>query len=85
MLREACSRAGCSASEVHFVAIHQANLRIIECLQKRTGIAREKWLVNIGRLGNTAAPSELMALHELLQRGHPPTGRGSCWEHSALD
>jgi 3-oxoacyl-[acyl-carrier-protein] synthase-3 len=55
-----------SASEVDCVLIHQANLRIIECLQEHSGIAPDKWLVNIGRIGNTASASVLLALIDLL-------------------
>jgi 3-oxoacyl-[acyl-carrier-protein] synthase-3 len=74
MLREACSLAGLSTSEVDCVLVHQANLRILECLQERTGIAPEKWLVNINRIGNTAAPSVLLALADLLNSGVPADG-----------
>lgn len=74
MLREACSRAGLSAPEVDGVLIHQANLRIIECLQERTGIPPEKWLVNIGGIGNTAAASVLLALADLLRHRTPADG-----------
>ena len=66
MLSEACSLAGLSAAGVDRVLVHQANLRIIECLQERTGIAPDKWFVNIGGVGNTAAASVLLALGDLL-------------------
>jgi 3-oxoacyl-[acyl-carrier-protein] synthase-3 len=74
MLREACSLAGLSTSEVDCVRVHQANLRILECLQARTGIAPEKWLVNINRIGNTAAPSVLLVLADLLNSEIPAKG-----------
>jgi 3-oxoacyl-[acyl-carrier-protein] synthase-3 len=74
MLLEACSRAGIGAFEVDHVLVHQANLRIIECLQKRTGIPPEKWLVNIGTIGNTAAASVLIALGDLLRDRMPSSG-----------
>ena len=54
--------------------VHQANLRILEMLQQRTRIASDKWLVNIGRIGNTAAASVLMVLGELLGRRVPDDG-----------
>lgn len=74
MLGAACSRAGLSAGEIDCVLIHQANLRIIECLQQRTGIAPDRWLVNIGGIGNTAAASVLLALVELLSTRPPADG-----------
>src|SRR5262249_61663165 len=66
MLREACSLAGLSSSEVDCVLIHQANLRIIECLQERTGISPDRWLVNIGGGGETATAAGGVALSGLL-------------------
>lgn len=74
MLRHAYSLAGLSASEIDCVLIHQANLRIIESLQERTGIAPDKWLVNIGEIGNTAAASVLLALIDLLGTRAPTDG-----------
>jgi 3-oxoacyl-[acyl-carrier-protein] synthase-3 len=74
MLLEACSRAGIEAFEVDHVLVHQANLRIIECLQKRTAIPPGKWLVNIGGIGNTAAASVLIALGDLLRNRLPKNG-----------
>jgi len=74
MLRSACSRAGLSGGEIDGVLIHQANLRIIECLQERTGIAPDKWLINIGGIGNTAAASVLLALADLLSIRAPGDG-----------
>lgn len=72
MLLEACSLAGLSPSDVDCVLVHQANLRILKCLQERTGISPEKWVVNIGAVGNTAAASVLLALTDLLS-GHSPS------------
>jgi len=74
MLRDACSLAGLSTSEVDCVLVHQANLRILESLQERTGIAPEKWIVNINRLGNTAAASVLLAFADLLHGAVPADG-----------
>jgi 3-oxoacyl-[acyl-carrier-protein] synthase-3 len=74
LLAEACSLAGISSRQVDSVVIHQANLRIVECLQERTGIAPAKWLVNIGALGNTAAASVLLAFADLLRNRTPADG-----------
>jgi 3-oxoacyl-[acyl-carrier-protein] synthase-3 len=43
----------------------------VKRLQERTGIAPEKWHVNIGTIGNTAGASVLLALTSLL-KGHTP-------------
>lgn len=74
MLREACSLAQLSAHDVDCVLVHQANLRIVKRLQERTGIAPEKWHVNIGKIGNTAAASVLLTLASLLQGRTPVDG-----------
>jgi 3-oxoacyl-[acyl-carrier-protein] synthase-3 len=74
MLRAACSLAGLSPLEIDRVVVHQANLRIIECLQDRTGIPPDRWLVNIGGIGNTAAASVILALVDLLTTHDPADG-----------
>jgi 3-oxoacyl-[acyl-carrier-protein] synthase-3 len=74
VLREACSLAQLSVADVDCVLVHQANLRIVKRLQERTGIAPEKWHVNIGKIGNTAAASVLLTLASLLQERTPVDG-----------
>src|SRR5262245_50734834 len=74
MLRAALLQARIEAGEVDWVVVHQANLRIIESLQQRSGIAPDRWLVNIGRIGNTAAASVLIALADLLRTRIPADG-----------
>jgi 3-oxoacyl-[acyl-carrier-protein] synthase-3 len=49
------------------VISHQANLRIIQSLQKRLGIPDEKLFVNIDRYGNTSAASIPIALDEVVR------------------
>ena len=74
--------------------VWRANLRIIECLQERTGIPRDRWIVNIGGIGNTAAASALMALSDLLSARAPAGGAqillgafgaGLTWRAAALE
>lgn len=56
-----------SISEVKLVISHQANLRIIQSLQKRLEIPDEKLFVNIDRYGNTSAASIPIALDEVVR------------------
>jgi 3-oxoacyl-[acyl-carrier-protein] synthase III len=49
------------------VIAHQAKVRIIEALQERTEIPPERWVVNIGRVGNLAGASMPMALVDALE------------------
>jgi len=74
VLREACLLAQLSVADVDCVLVHQANLRIVKRLQERTGIAPEKWHVNIGKIGNTAAASVLLTLASFLQGRTPADG-----------
>ena len=74
MLREACSLAQLPIHDVDCVLVHQANMRIVKRLQERTGIAPEKWHVNIGKIGNTAGASVLLALASMLQERTPADG-----------
>jgi 3-oxoacyl-[acyl-carrier-protein] synthase-3 len=68
MLLETCTRAGITTDDLDWVVVHQANVRIVEQLQERTGIAPEKWIVNMMEIGNTCSASVLLALAELLDR-----------------
>ena len=68
MLLEACAKAGIRPDDLDWVLVHQANIRILEQLQERSGIAPEKWIVNMKGIGNTCSASVLLALGELLER-----------------
>ena len=65
-LLTACSQAGLAPEDVDVVVVHQANLRIIEALQHRTGIDAERWVVTLRETGNTGGASVLIALAHLL-------------------
>jgi 3-oxoacyl-[acyl-carrier-protein] synthase-3 len=70
---EALTRAGRTAADVDLVIPHQANLRIIEAVAKKTGIPMEKVFVNVHRYGNMSAATVPVALCEALEEGrvHP--------------
>ncbi len=74
MLLETCSKAGIKPDDLDWVIVHQANVRIVEQLQERTGIAPEKWIVNMGGIGNTCSASVLLALGDLLERNMAKPG-----------
>lgn len=44
-----------TANDVHWLAAHQANKRIIDATSNRMGIGQEKVMMNIERYGNTTA------------------------------
>lgn len=65
---EVARRNNLSMDDVDYLIPHQANLRIIEAVSSRAGIAQEKVLVNIERYGNTSAASIPLCLNEYKDR-----------------
>lgn len=60
---------GLGIEDVDVLVPHQANLRIIEAVGKKLGIAKEKVFVNVEKYGNTSAASVPIALSEAVQSG----------------
>jgi len=67
--KEALDMTGMKADEVDWICPHQANLRIIDFAAARIGVAKEKVLVNIDRVGNTSSASIPILLDESLRSG----------------
>jgi 3-oxoacyl-[acyl-carrier-protein] synthase III len=65
--------AGLTVDDIDQFVFHQANLRIIESVQKQLGIPGERLFINIEKYGNTSAASVPMALVEAVAAGriHP--------------
>ena len=63
-----CRRNNLSMDDVNWLVPHQANLRIIEAVSQRAGIAPEKVLVNIEYRGNTSAASIPLCIAENVDR-----------------
>lgn len=62
--RDVAARNGLTMEDVDWVVPHQANLRIIEAVASRAGIAPDKVLVNIEHYGNTSAASIPLCIDE---------------------
>jgi 3-oxoacyl-[acyl-carrier-protein] synthase-3 len=84
---------GLSAADVTLLVPHQANLRIIEMVQRVTGLRDDQVYVNLQKYGNTTAASIPIALHEAwcagrLKRGDllilTAFGSGFTWASAAL-
>jgi 3-oxoacyl-[acyl-carrier-protein] synthase III len=60
-------RAGVQLDDVALIVPHQANIRILNAVADRLGVAREKVFTNIDRYGNTSAASVPIALDEALE------------------
>jgi 3-oxoacyl-[acyl-carrier-protein] synthase-3 len=69
IIEEVTAGAGVRPGDLDYIIPHQANVRIIDFISKKTGIAKEKFLLNLDRYGNTAAASVGLALDENLRRG----------------
>ncbi len=62
IIEETLKRQKMSADDVSWIVPHQANERILRAVSKRVGISYEKFVVTIGKYGNTSAASVSMAL-----------------------
>jgi 3-oxoacyl-[acyl-carrier-protein] synthase-3 len=69
IIDEVTSRGGIRPEELDHIIPHQANVRIIDFISKKTGISKDKFLLNLDRCGNTAAASVGLALDENLRNG----------------
>ncbi|WLT32562.1 3-oxoacyl-ACP synthase III family protein [Geothrix sp. PMB-07] len=68
-VREVCEIAGVAVEALDLVLIHQANLRIIEGVQKALGLRAEQVPHNIERYGNTTAATLPLLFHECRAQG----------------
>ena len=66
---EACARAGVTPADISAFVPHQANLRIIEAITRRLGVARERMADDIVHAGNTSSASIPLALSRMAERG----------------
>ena len=71
LIREAIAKAGWTLDDTRWIVPHQANGRILKAAAKRSGIAPERFFLNVERLGNTSSasiPLALLEMEETLQR-----------------
>lgn len=77
-----------SVSDIDWIVPHQANLRIIQAIARKLGVAPEKFLVTLDKHANTSAASIPLALHSAsenkqLKPGQiiamPALGAGLTW------
>ncbi|HZZ07235.1 MAG TPA: beta-ketoacyl-ACP synthase III [Candidatus Binataceae bacterium] len=60
-------RAGVHLEDIALIVPHQANMRILNAVADRLGIAQDKVFTNIDRFGNTSAASVPIALDEAIE------------------
>ena len=73
LIEHTLQRHHLATGDVQWVVPHQANERILKAVSKRVGIPFEKFVVTIGKYGNTSAASVSMALGWAAEEGifHP--------------
>jgi 3-oxoacyl-(acyl-carrier-protein) synthase III len=69
IIEQALRRHQLKPGDVQWVVPHQANARILKAVSKRVGIPFEKFVVTIGKFGNTSAASISMALGWAAEEG----------------
>lgn len=70
-----CESCGVALGDVDLWIFHQANVRILDSIQKRIGISPDRSLVNLDRYGNTSAASIFLGLHEARAEGRIGSGQ----------
>jgi len=73
-IRRCMEQAGIGPNEMDVVIPHQANLRIIDAVRERLGLAPEKVPINIDRYGNTSSASIPITIDELVRAGRLEAG-----------
>jgi 3-oxoacyl-[acyl-carrier-protein] synthase-3 len=58
---------GLRVSDIDLVIPHQANIRIIDAVRRRAGLAEDQVYVNVDRYGNTGSASVPLALAEAVE------------------
>lgn len=71
---EALTKISKTSADVDLVIPHQANMRIIEAVAKKTGVPMEKVYTNVHRYGNMSAGTVPVALCEALEEGRVQPG-----------
>ena len=68
-------KTGMKADDVDYYLLHQANLRIIDSIQKHFDISHDKFVHNIEHLGNTSSASVPILLDDMNRSGRLSKGQ----------
>jgi len=71
-VKAALDANGMTATDLDWVIPHQANVRILEAVQRRTGIPMERFFINIDQTANTSSASVPIALDQAARRQAAP-------------
>jgi 3-oxoacyl-[acyl-carrier-protein] synthase-3 len=64
-----------AAADIDWVIPHQANMRILEAVQQRTGIPFERFFINIDKTANTSSASVPIALDQAVRANKVRAGQ----------
>ncbi|XVJ51138.1 MAG: ketoacyl-ACP synthase III [Vampirovibrio sp.] len=73
-IRQTLENAESTLEDIDVLILHQANIRIMDAMNERLGIPREKMVINLDRYGNTSAASIPLALNEAVRSGQVQNG-----------
>ncbi|MDO5517374.1 MAG: beta-ketoacyl-ACP synthase III [Clostridium sp.] len=68
-VRKIVEDTGINLDEIKYIVPHQANDRIISSAAKRLEISKDKFYVNLDKVGNTSSASVPIALNEMDEKG----------------
>ena len=71
IIRDAIAKSGWTSDEARWVIPHQANGRILKAAAKRSGIAFDRFYLNVDHVGNTSSASIPIAIVEMEERLEP--------------
>jgi 3-oxoacyl-[acyl-carrier-protein] synthase-3 len=67
-------RTGVTMEDVALIVPHQANLRIIDAVAKRTGASADKVFLTVQKYGNMSSATAPVAMVEAVEEGRVPPG-----------
>ncbi|MGT2826162.1 beta-ketoacyl-ACP synthase III [Streptococcus himalayensis] len=68
-IKETIAASGLVPEEIDWFLLHQANVRILDKMARKIGVAREKMPANMMEYGNTSAASIPILLSECVEKG----------------
>ena len=71
LVRQAVDRTGWQPEEMRWIVPHQANSRILKAAAKRSGVAFDRFFMNVDHVGNTSSASIPIALTEIEEGINP--------------
>jgi len=69
IINKLCAKAGITPADLAYIIPHQANVRMIDFISKKSGFPKERFLLNLDRCGNTSAASVALVMDENLRNG----------------